>query len=145
MEIRTILRLHSVPHYYGDNVRMLLLLSAIVSVVAIPLVGNLLPFGIMPQVGVALLLVLLAGLTNPHGRIVMLCNAIVSGVGLLMLESVVISLYPNVTAGLFIVSEAVCLMLLFAFYYSVKTLRAFSLGKLGKWEQPQEFADPLDQ
>lgn len=137
--MRSMLTLHTVPHYYGNTVRVLFLTTAALSAAAIPAVGNLLPFGIVPQVAIALLLVLLAGLTNPHGRMVMLCNAIVAGVGVLMLESVVISLYPTLSTGFFIVSEAVSLMLLFAFYYSVKTLRAMMLGKLGKWEPAQEF------
>ena len=141
MEMRSFLGLYSVPHYYGNTVRMLLLTCAALSAIAIPLVGNLLPFGVLPQVGLSLLLVLLAGLTNPHGTISMVCNAVVSGVGVLLLESFAISGYPTASAGFFIASEALSLMLLFAFYYSIKTLRAMMLGKLGAWEQPEEFTN----
>ena len=115
------------------------------SVVAIPLFGDLLPFGTFAQVGSALLLVLLAGLTNPHSRMLMIYDVVVSGIGVFLLESAAILLYTADTPELFAAREAAALALLFAFYFSVKTLRAMSLGKVGRMERPWEFEDVKDK
>ena len=138
-------RIHDIPHYYGDYVRALFLGAAVLSVVAIPLFGDLLPFGTFAQVGSALLLVLLAGLTNPHSRMLMIYDVVVSGIGVFLLESAAILLYTADTPELFAAREAAALALLFAFYFSVKTLRAMSLGKVGRMERPWEFEDVKDK
>lgn len=135
---------HDIPHYYGDYVRDLFVATAVLSAVALPVFGDLLPFGTLAQVGSALLLVLLAGLTNPHGRMLMLYNVIVSGVGVLLLESAAISLYSSDSVELFVSREVASVLLLFAFYFGIKTMRAMSLGKLGKTEKPWEFEDSKD-
>src|SRR3989344_2428276 len=138
-------RIHDIEHYYGDYVRALFLGAAVLSAVAIPLFGDLLPFGTFAQVGSALLLVLLAGLTNPHSRMLMIYDVVVSGIGVFLLESAAILLYTADTPELFAAREAAALALLFAFYFSVKTLRAMSLGKVGKMEKPWEFENGKDK
>ena len=50
-----------------------------------------------------------------------------------------ISQYAITPFLLFAAREAAALVLLFAFYYSVKTLRAMMLGKIGRMERPSEF------
>lgn len=137
-------RRHDVPHYYGDVVRILFLAVAVISAIAIPIVGDLLPFGTLVQVGSALVLVLLAGLTNPHGRVVAALNTIVAAAGALLVESVAIARYAVDTLPLFMAREAAALIFLFAFYYSVKTLRAMMRGTIGKTERPWEFEDTAD-
>src|SRR3989338_11021214 len=92
-----IFRTHDIEHYYGDYVRALFLGVAVLSAVAIPLFGDLLPFGTFAQVGCALLLVLLAGLTNPHSRVLMVYDVVVSGLGVFLLESAAISFYSAYT------------------------------------------------
>lgn len=132
---------HDIAHYYGDYVRMFFLGTAALSFVAIPVFGNVLPFGTLVQVSAGLLLVLLAGLTHPHSRMLQLYDAAVAGLGVLLLESAAISFYSIDSVQLFAVREASALMLLFAFYYSIKTLRAMSLGKVGQEERPWEFEE----
>ena len=116
---------HDIPHYYGDYVRVLFIAVAVLSAVAVPVFGDLLPFGTLAQVLAALLLVLLAGLTHPHSAMLSLYNSVVSAIGVILLQSA-------------------ALLLLFAFYFSLKTLRAFGQGKLGKVERPWEFEDSKD-
>lgn len=140
----SVFRLHDIPHYYGDYVRALFLAAAVLSLVAIPVFGDLLPFGTFAQVGGALLLVLLAGLTNPHSKMLMMCDVIVSGVAVLLLESTAISFYASDSSALFISREAAAVALMFAFYFGIKTLRAMSLGKVGRAERPWEFEDTKD-
>ena len=132
-------RQHDIPHYYGDYVRMLFIATAVIAAIAIPVFGNLLPFGIFAQVGSIIVLVMLAGLTNPHSKTVFAINTVASGIGALFLESIAISQYATTPFLLFAAREAAALVLLFAFYYSVKTLRAMMLGKIGRNERPSEF------
>ncbi len=133
-----------IPHYYGDYIRVLFLATAALSAVAIPIVGDLLPLGTFAQVGSAILLVLLAGLTNPHSKTILLYDTAVSGLGLLLLESAAISYYSSDSMQLFAVREVGALILMFAFYFSVKTLRAMSLKKIGKFGRPWEFENTKD-
>lgn len=132
-------RLRDIPHYYGDYVRQLFVLAALLVVVAIPLWGDLLSVGTTAEIGGALLLVLLAGLTSPSGTIVMLCNVIVAGLGALVLESAAITNYSLQSSALFVAREVCAILLLFAFYFGVKTLRAMLSGKIGKWGNEGEF------
>lgn len=132
---------HDIPHYYGDYVRALFVASAVLSAVAVPVLGDLLPFGTLVQVLSALLLVLLAGLTQPHSSIIFWYNIAVSAIGVVLLESTAIALYKADSFELFLAREAAALLMLFAFYFSVKTLRAMGAGKLGKLERPWEFED----
>lgn len=133
------LRLRNIPHYYGDHIRALFLATAVLSVVVIPVYGDLIPFGTLVQIYCATLLVLLGGLTNPHSTMVMWYDAAVSGIGVILLESAAINWYSASSLELFAAREAAALALMFAFYFSVKTLRAMSQGKLGKVARPWEF------
>lgn len=134
-------RKHDIQHYYGDHVRSLLIAVAVLSIVAIPFIGDLLPFGALWQVGAAVILVLVAGLINPHSKLIMLCGAIITGMGVLLLELTVASSYASDSLILLVTREAAALALLFAFYFSVKTLRAMMQGKVGQTERPWEFDD----
>lgn len=132
-------RLRGIPHYYGDHIRALFMATAVLSVVVIPIYGSLLPFSTLTQIICATLLVLLAGLTNPHSKITMWYTALVSGIGTILLESAAINFFATDSLELFLARELAALMLMFAFYFSVKTLRAMSFGKLGKAARPWEF------
>lgn len=134
-------RASDIPHYYGDRVRELFVLTAVVSFVAVALWGDLLPYGTLTQVAAGLCLVLLAGLTNPHSKAILMTNTIVSGVSVLLLETTAIALHRVQSTEIFFARELAAVLLLAAFYFSVKTLRAMALGKVGKVARPNEFAD----
>lgn len=136
-----LLRLRDIPHYYGDRIRALFLATAVLSVVAIPTLGDLLPFGTLGQIACATLLVFLGGLTSPHSTLVLWYDAAVAGLGSVLLESAAINFYTGASLELFLAREVAALALMFAFYFSVKTLRARSQGKLGKAARPWEFED----
>lgn len=131
-----------IPHYYGDKVRQYFIAASVLSFVGMPLWGKLLPFlGTLPQVGAALLLILLAGFTSPRNILLMIANATIAGVSVLMLESTAI-IYEGLGAHpteLFFAREAVVLLLIGALYYSIKTVRAMMAGKLGHPDSPLEF------
>lgn len=129
----------SIPHYYGDYVRPLFIAMAVLSFVVMPLGIDLLPFGIVTQVGASLILVLLAGLTTPRNLYVMLINATVSGVSVILLESFAIMLRSAQSPQAFFAREAGVLLMLTALYFSVKTVRNMLSGKLGHPDSPLEF------
>ncbi len=125
-------RVSYIPHYYGDYVRQLFLASAILSAVAIPIWGDLIPFGTLFQITCSVVLVVLAGLMNPRSKLLMLSCIIFSTLGILVLENAAISLYSVQSFALFVVREITTLLLVFALYFSVKTFRAMSLEIIGK-------------
>ncbi|OGC80795.1 hypothetical protein A2943_02865 [Candidatus Adlerbacteria bacterium RIFCSPLOWO2_01_FULL_51_16] len=124
-------RTWDIPHYYGDYVRQCFIAAAAISLLTIPMWGDLLPFGTLVQVGSAVVLVLLAGLTNPHGRVVLFLDATAAGLGLIFIEAAAINFYQTQSFMLFAAREAVALLLLLAFYFSVKTVRAMSMRQVG--------------
>lgn len=137
-------RMYDIPHYYGDYVRELFVAAAALTAVAIPVWGDLLPIGTPLQVAGMLLLVILAGLTNPHGKLIMLYNATVAAIGVLLFEVAAVTYYAVEPFTLFMLREAAAILLLFALYFSVKTIRAMSLGKLGKKDLPVDLEDAQD-
>jgi len=128
-----------IPHYYGDIVRGFFVLTAAIAVVALPIWGDLLPFGLIPQLVGILALAALAGLTSPHSEVVLWIDAIVAGLGVVVLEAAAVTFYTTASFGLFLAREVSAIFLLFAFYYSIKTVRAMSQGKLGHRQQQGEF------
>ncbi|HVW82502.1 MAG TPA: hypothetical protein VHC68_00950 [Candidatus Paceibacterota bacterium] len=118
------------PHYYGDRVRELFVAGALISFIAIPIWGNILPFGVGTQIGAGLLLVILAGLTDPKNKGVMLLNALYAGISVLLLESAAIGMQAAESWQLFLVREVSALVLLIALYFAIKTARAMSLGEI---------------
>jgi hypothetical protein len=130
-----------IPHYYGDYVRSFFIATAVLSFIATPLWGDLLPFGIIPQVGAAVLLVILAGVTTARNMPIMVLNAVYAAISVILLESYAIKLYHAQSTQLFIAREAGVLLMLAALYFSVKTVRAMLTGKLGHEDTALEFDD----
>ncbi len=83
----------NIPHYWGDVVRVLFVLAAALSIVAIPLLGDLLPYGSLVEIVGAVILVVFAALTNPHSQSIMAINAIVAAVGVVLYEQAAVALY----------------------------------------------------
>lgn len=134
-----------IPHYYGDYVRVFFITAAILAAFGIPVFGPVVPVGAFIQVAGIVILVLLAGLTNPHGIFVLWLDAIVAGLGVLFLESAAISLYSIDQLGVFFGREIMVILLLLALYFSIKTLRAIARHQLGHTESLGEFNEPEEQ
>jgi hypothetical protein len=128
-----------IPHYHGDIVRGLFFAMVAISFAAIPLVGHILPFGDFFEVISGIILIILAGLTNPHSRWVMVLNIIVSAVGAGLLELAAFALRTGDAVPLLLVRETGALVMIAALYFSVKTVRAMAQGKLGEAPQSWEF------
>jgi hypothetical protein len=136
-----------IPHYYGDIVRVLFVIIAIMSAFSIPVFGDLVPIGTFTQVVGIVMLVLLAGLTNPHSTTVLWADTIIAAAGVILLENAAISYYSIDAIAIFLVREILVLLLLIALYYSLKTVRAIAqhtlghsvhVGDLTNWEKIQE-------
>jgi len=134
-----------IPHYYGDTVRILFVLMAIESFVVVPLFGDLLPFGVIAEVGAGVLLVLLAGLTNAKSMIVLIADATLAGVSVLLLETTAIMGQPTQSMQIFLAREVGVLLMLGALYFSVKTIRGMMTGKTGHMDSPLEFDEAVTE
>lgn len=130
LEVPKFLQNRDIPHYYGDSIRIFFLVIAVFWGVTTPTYGNLLPFGLVWEIVGLVLLVLLAGLTNPKGEWVMLYNAVVSGIGLFLFEAAAIRFYAIEPFPAFLMREAIAFLFLLAFYLSVKTVRAMWSGMI---------------
>lgn len=113
--------------------------SAVIYAIALPLFGSLLPFDIYSGIGIVLLLVFLAGITNPYSQILMFINAGVAGIGVYLMQTAAISGFGVDSTALFVLRQIVVILLLIAFYEGVKTARNMLIGKIGTAHEPGEF------
>ena len=142
---KTITKDKMIPHYYGDYVRMLFLATALLIFVGIPFWGHLIPFGTMFEVVSGIILIVLAGLINPHSKWVMIVSAVVAGLGAFLLELSAISFHAQHSMELLVAREVGAIMLVTALYFSVKTVRAMMQGKVGERPVPWEFEEPTKE
>lgn len=130
----------TVAHYYGDIVRALFVAAAIMAGVAIPFSGELTTGAIIGAPAIVILLVL-AGLTNPHGKTIVTLDAVVSAAGVVFTQLLALSAYSQEYFPLFAFLEAISIVFMAALYFSVKTLRAMAAHKVGKADDAREFDD----
>lgn len=128
-----------VPHYYGDTIRQLFIVNAGLILIGAPFYADSLRAELPFEILGALILAGLAALVNPHKRSFLFANAIAAGVGLLLYETWALSAYETSTWTQFVLRELIAIVFLFAFYFSVKTVRAFVLHQIGKSERVGEF------
>lgn len=129
----------SVPHYYGDYMRQLMLGGAVLMLIAAPFYGDLIRVELPFEVVGALVLVALAALTNPWKKSVITADAVVTGVWMSVYQVWALYGYENASALQFVLREALSILFLVAFYFSVKTMRAMILHQIGKRDTIDEF------
>src|SRR3990167_7129641 len=83
--------------------------------------------------------VALAALTNPHNRSIVLADAVAAGVAVVIYQAWALFEYESSTWVEFALRELIALIFIAAFYFSMKTLRAMLLHKVGKREEVGEF------
>ena len=129
----------NVPHYYGDVVRQCFVLGAALMLLSAPFYTDTLrthlPFLLLG----GLVFVALAALTNPHNRSVVLADAVAAGVAVVIYQTWALFDYESSTWIEFGLRQLIALIFVAAFYFSMKTLRAMLLGKVGKREEVGEF------
>ena len=132
--------MHEIPHYYGDRVRWLFLAVAAIFLIALPLSPHLTPLLPLWQLVLAVVLVVVAALANPHKRWSVILGVLVAAPLLVWIETVAVQEYAESEMALFLIREAIALALLFGLYYSVKTVRAMIFHQIGKkGTEPHEF------
>ena len=135
----------ALPHYYGDYVRKLFLGAAALLLVFAPFLGGFLPLTLPFEIVGAVALVAFAALTSPKKQWVVAGDAVLSGAFMFVCEIIAIFAYLQDDMLMFFAREALAVIFLFAFYFSVKTLRAMILHQIGKREPPGEFLKPTPE
>lgn len=128
----------AVRHYYGDTVRALFVALAVVIGLAVPLSPDL-AAGTLVGVPAILALLVLAGLTNPHGKSVLVLNALASGAGVVLSQVFALGAYGQELFPLFAFLELISVLFMASLYFSVKNVRAMAAGKIGRIDGVGEF------
>ena len=130
-----------VSHYYGDIIRQVFVVTAVFMLVTAPFYSDDLKAHIPFYVAGALVLFILAALTNPHNQYVLLADAIAAGAGAALYEMWALGSYDTSTLLVTALRQSIAILFLIAFYFSMKTVRAFAMHQIGKWAQAGEFDD----
>ena len=115
------------PHYHGDSTRVLFVTSAIVLVVA-QSTGASLPLSTTGAVISAVVLVVVAGITNPTQGWIHWLNAFIAIFGTLLFGITAVDRYRagiSIFDPSFIYVEALALLALLALYFTTRTIRGF--------------------
>lgn len=137
-------RLINIPHYYGDVVRILFLGGTALVLFASPLYSTVLRAEFPYEVIGALVAVTLAALTNPKSRSVLFLDAVFSMLAAVTFAMWGLTQYDEITSLAFTLRLSIAAVAFFAFYYSVKTVRAMSSGIIGKIGTAGEFEQSSD-
>lgn len=125
----------TIRHYHGDAARDLMIGAAALALIASPIYAGALhqqfPFIIAGVLAVAFA----AGLTNPKRPLSATADAVVSGAGMAIYAGWGLLEYQTTDLLSFIFRMFIAVLFLFAFYFSMKTVRAFSLGEVGAKER----------
>lgn len=131
-------RVPSVRHYYGDRVRELFVGISVLIGFIVPLSGET-ELGLLFGGPAIIILVLLAGLTNPHGTIVLIFDVAAAAAGVLVAEYLAIFSYAAGSLVIFAVLEVVSALFVTALYFSAKNVRALYMRTIGHIDRIDEF------
>lgn len=123
-------RRRELPHYHGDAVRALFVVSAIVLIVA-QSTGADLPLSTSGAVISAVILVIAAGITNPGQFWIHWINAALAMLGTLTFGVSAIEHYRtgvSIFDASFLYIEALALLSLVALYFTTRTIRGIHTG-----------------
>jgi len=132
-------RMPKVPHYYGDAVRQAFVGAAALMLLGAPFYANDLQIELPFEIIGAVVLVAVAALTNPRTRGVILSDTLISGVGFVTFELWALTQYPSSSALQFGLRQALALVFMFAFYFSMKTLRSMAQNQIGEPDAALDF------
>lgn len=119
----------TMPHYHGDEVRALFVISALVIIFA-KSTGAELPFSNLGAVTSAAALVVAAGITNPKQGWIHWVNAFFAIGGTLLFGTTAVDHYSlgiSVFEPSFVYIEALALLSLVALFFTTRTIRGFIL------------------
>jgi len=120
---------HGIPHYHGDVVRALFVLSAIVLIVAESTGGDL-PVSTTTAVVMAAALVIVAGITSPRLAWSHFLNGFFALVNTLLFGTAAVAHFRagvHISEPSFVYLEALALLSLVALYFTTRTIRGILL------------------
>lgn len=126
VNLRKLLGLDKFPHYYGDVVRILFFVSGIVMILGLPLMNGLIPVSLSVSIFSILILIFIAGLTNPAQKWVSIVDTAISAFGFVVFEYFAVTTFAQGEDFLlFLINQTLAALFLFAFYFATKTVRGF--------------------
>lgn len=117
-----------IPHYHGDEARVLFVVGAIILIVA-QSTGADLPLSTISSVASAVLLVIAAGITNPAQYGIHWANAVISVIGALLFGTFAVDHYRagvSIFDSSFVYVEVLALLSLLALYFTTRTIRGLT-------------------
>lgn len=117
-------------HYYGDIVRKHLFFAGLVLLLAALIDKELLSFYLYTGVFGVLIFTVLAGLTSPLKRWVMVADVFVAGIMFMVFEYFAINAFSqdqNFSDTVFLIRQFLAVIFLITLYFSTKTVR--EMGK----------------
>jgi len=118
-----------IPHYYGNNVRVLFVVGAVVLIIA-QSTGAELPMSTTGAVISAVILAIVAGITNPAQGWIHWANEFIAMFGVLLFGTSAIDHYRSglsIFDPSFAYIETLALLSLLALYFATRTVRGFHL------------------
>lgn len=118
-------RYHAIPHYHGDAVRVLFVVSAVLLIVA-KSTGAELPLSTFGTVSSAVILVVAAGITNPAQFWIHWANAFFAIYGTILFGTTAVDHYrtgASILDSSFVFVEALALLSLISLYFTTRTIR----------------------
>jgi len=120
----------SQPHYHGDEVRDLFLISALIIVFA-KSTGAEIPLSTTGAVASAAILVIAAGIVNPKQIWIHWFNALLAIIGTLLFGRAAVAHYSSARVSIFepsfIYVEALAILSLIALFFTTRTIRGILL------------------
>lgn len=126
-------------HYYGDAARELMLSAVVLLIFAAPFYADSLATEFPLEIVGAVLIVAFAALTNPFKRSIVMADTVLTGAGAAIFAAWAFLGYGHVDSIAFLLRDLIALVFLFAFYFSLKTLRAMLMHQVGKPDSMLEF------
>lgn len=112
-----------IPHYYGDIVRKIFLICALIMLFTLPFIKGNLTSPIFYSILTILVLTFFAGMTNPKQKTVVISDVIVSVLSFGVFTYQAVTRFEGFLTLFFITNLVLALLSLLAFYWSIKTIR----------------------
>lgn len=116
-----------IPHYHGDRTRTFLVIAATLMLIGLPFFKNQIPYPLSLSIITIVILIFLAGLTNPKLVWITFVEVTISALGFFVFEYFAIFKFTNFSDLFFWTNQILALLFFFAFYFATKTLRGFYL------------------
>jgi hypothetical protein len=125
-EVKTYDMQTPIPHYYGDLVRKLLIVAAVMIMLTIPIFPNIYLLPIAVLVVIIFALTTLAGILNPKQMIFMVLVGVVSTSLYFVFENNALYYFGAEDKDLYTwINQSLAILFLITIYFSIKTIRGF--------------------